>query len=476
MRTRILTLTCAAALLAAAVPTAAGAEPPLDDGAGLVALSLDDGALTMSVRDAEGERHSPADLVLTAEPGTVPDRDDLAFLGAPGTPVWTVGADARHEFPSWDATGVPGGALVDESLSLRLASVEGPGRMHAYTLEAPGVAELRLGSGDAAPEELELRAGTELGGSVWAFDAPGRYTVTVEADGELRSGGEVSSRSAYTVDVPAEGAAPEAEDGVPGLHAMTAKAAAEESSGRKVFTDGHIDMGPRFADGKWTVQIREDATTPPTWHALSDVVVHAVDKSKIKVPEDPAYAFLGAAGSDVWLLPQAQQAGIVWPGWNTQDPSVTGKVTGDVTWSLDEVEGPGAFSLFLTGSFGKPDVLFDSAKPLPQSLPVPVNTHAHGNWGFSKAGVYHLTVTFKAIADGKEVTDTKVLNIAVGDATDPNSAFGPGGGDGSGDGGDGLSLTGSPWFVPTVAAGLAVLVAGVVLLVVVRRRKGATSR
>lgn len=470
MKIRSLALTCAMTFLATAVPNAAVAEPPLDRGADLVALSLDGDALTVEVRDADGERHRPEDLVLTAEAGAVPERGDLAFLGEPGSRVWTVGADAWHRFPSWDATGIPGGTLVDETVRLRLAAVDGPGRVHAYTLEAPGVAELRLGTGGNAPDELPLRAGTELGGSVWAFDAPGRYTLTVEAHGELRSGGPVSSSSTYTVDVPTEDAPPaDAENSVPGLRAVAVRAAAEDTADRKVFTDGHLDMGPRFVDGEWRVQIRDDATAPPTWRALSDVVVHAVDKSKIKVPDDPAYAFLGAPGADVWLLPQAQQSGIVWPGWNTQDPSVVEKVTGDVTWSLDEVDGPGSFSLFLTGSFGKPEVLFDAAKPLPQSLPVPVNTHAHGNWGFTKPGVYHLTVTFKATAGGAEVTDTRVLNIAVGDATDPNGAFGPGE-DGDGDE-DGLSLTGSPWFVPTVAAGAAILVAGVVLLVMARRRK-----
>jgi hypothetical protein len=50
----------------------------------------------------------------------------------------------------------------------------------------------------------------------------------------------------------------------------------------------------------------------------------------------------------------------LWPGWNTEDSSVVEQVTGNTTWRLHQVDGPGEFVLFLTGSFGQSQVLFNS--------------------------------------------------------------------------------------------------------------------
>ncbi|WP_051795101.1 TIGR03773 family transporter-associated surface protein [Kibdelosporangium aridum] len=192
---------------------------------------------------------------------------------------------------------------------------------------------------------------------------------------------------------------------------------------RKVVADGHIDMGPRFVDGKWTVQIRDDTVSPAVWRDLSDVVVQVPDVAKTQIPTDPVYGFLGQAGSPVWLLPQVQRPGVVWPGWNTQDPEVVAKVGKEVTWRLAGVRGPGTFKLFVSGNFGAPEVIFDSAKPYPQETGVESNTHVHGNWAFSAPGTYLLDVEMTGTAnDGKALADRRTLRMHVGDER-PESAF-----------------------------------------------------
>jgi putative ABC transporter-associated repeat protein len=200
-------------------------------------------------------------------------------------------------------------------------------------------------------------------------------------------------------------------------------ALAQPGDDRQVIADGHVDMGPRFVDGKWTVQIKDDRTSPPSWRDLSDVVLQVPDAAKAQVPADPAYSFLGAAGNSVWLLPQVQRPGVLWPGWNTQDPQVASTVSREVTWKLHGVRGPGSFVLFLTGNFGAPQAIFDSTKAFPQETGVEINSHVHGNWTFSAAGTYLLDVEMSASAnDGKALADRRTLRIHVGDNR-PEAAF-----------------------------------------------------
>ncbi|KOX20487.1 hypothetical protein ADK67_29795 [Saccharothrix sp. NRRL B-16348] len=191
-----------------------------------------------------------------------------------------------------------------------------------------------------------------------------------------------------------------------------------------VVSAGHVDLGPRFVDGRWTVQLRDDTGDAPTWRDLSEVVLHVNDTARTTVPDDPAYDFLGDGGSPIWVLPQVEQAGVVWPGWNTQDPDVTAAVEREVTWRLHDVRGPGRFVLFLSGNFGAPTTLFTSADATPQETGIEVGTHVHGNWVFSAPGTYLLDLEMTASTkDRAQVADRKVLRVHVGGDTDPRTAF-----------------------------------------------------
>lgn len=186
-----------------------------------------------------------------------------------------------------------------------------------------------------------------------------------------------------------------------------------------VIADGHVDLGPRLVDGRWTLQLRDDTGEGPVWREPADVVLHVADAARTTVPDDPAYAFLGAPGGEVWVLPQVQDRRVVWPGWNTQDPSIAEVVGREVDWRLHGVEGPGRFELFLTGDFGAPATIFSSDRPYPQETGVEAGTHVHGNWVFTAPGAYSLDVEM-ATADGRG--DRAVLKVHVGPG-DPATAF-----------------------------------------------------
>ncbi|WP_431879474.1 TIGR03773 family transporter-associated surface protein [Micromonospora marina] len=506
------------ALTPAATPAAAEPDAVTAAGADVVSVVLDGDTMALRFRNAaqaggDAAGSDPAEVVLGPDgglAGRVPDGPAFAFLGRAGHPVWALSAGDTG-FPALDTTGVRPGAVADDRVTLALRSVDGPGTFTAYTLSGLGAATPLFGNGPGVPDSARLPAGTRTGGVVWAFDTAGEYRLTLTASAVLRSGGTARAEATYRVKVPTIApagqsapaplepavqpnaralAAPKAAVAVPKPPAAAPKptaaprAAAAPATGRQVISDGHVDMGPQLNGDSWTIRIKDDRSSPPVWRETADVVLHVKDKAKITVPAGAD--FLGKPGDTVWLLPQTQQAGLVWPGWNTQHEPVVSGVKGDVTWTLKGVNGPGRFSLFLTGSFGKADVLFDSTKPLPQKLDIPLNTHTHGNWAFGKPGVYRLAVQMSGTTKaGGAVSDTKTLTIAVGDSTDPNAASGAGSGPGAGGTGDGgadagdggpLPRTGAGWVLPVAAVGVVLVAIGALLMLLARRRAALRTR
>ncbi|MFJ3967102.1 choice-of-anchor M domain-containing protein [Streptomyces parvus] len=182
--------------------------------------------------------------------------------------------------------------------------------------------------------------------------------------------------------------------------------------GRAVLDAGHVDIGPRFIDGTWRIQGRDDSQSPPVWRSLTDVVTQVKDAATQKAPESPDFSFLNAQpGTDLFVIPQTQAPEVVWLGWNTQDPEVMERVSRGVTLTMHSVKGPGHFSVFLqNGDLGAPDVLWDGDEKGAQDLWVDLNTHTHANWVFTEPGVY--VVDFEVSADlvtGERVSDRAPL-------------------------------------------------------------------
>lgn len=262
------------------------------------------------------------------------------------------------------------------------------------------------------------------------------------------------------------------------------------STDTRVVESGHVDLGPKFADGDWQLMGHADekAAESALWYDADRMVFTVPTAAAMTAPDDEAYDFLGdAVGSQVYVLPQTQDSQLPWLGWNTQDPEVMEQLDRGVTLSMTGLQGPGDVSVFLqSGSFGAPDVLFNSAEKKPQSIWVDVNTHTHANWVFTQPGVYLVELTIQAdLIDGRHVADTAQLRFAVGDVSandaqqaqwKPESSWGrapsatasdpPGSAAGTDDAGGG-SL-----FVPILIVSAVVLA----LLIVLAVRTGLRSR
>ncbi|MFU8849511.1 choice-of-anchor M domain-containing protein [Micromonospora sp. SL1-18] len=190
-----------------------------------------------------------------------------------------------------------------------------------------------------------------------------------------------------------------------------------------VLSVGHVDAADvQYADGQLALKVNDDTAKPAVSRNPRDVVFQVLPQAAVEVPDMPEYAFLGPAGSTVWLLPMTQDPNLLWPGWNTTRlPS--GVFRGEkVSLSLVDVSGPGRVSVFMTDPIGLPLMKFRSDDGLPDTIDVPVGTHAHANWVFSALGSYTLTVRADAtLTDGRQVSTGPVAyRFVVGDLPDPN--------------------------------------------------------
>lgn len=188
---------------------------------------------------------------------------------------------------------------------------------------------------------------------------------------------------------------------------------------------GHADFGPTLIDSKWKLKIRDDTGDEPVWRDPENVVFKLGSNSIIAMPDDAAYSFIGEKpGTKLYVIPQTQNPDVPWLGWNTQEGGVLNELDRGANLSLEGVSGPGKLHVYLENGNNNPQQLWDSTKGYPQNSWIEANAHTHVNWVFSKPGIYHVKLTFSGkLKNGRSVSDTRVLNFAVGDNTDPNAAL-----------------------------------------------------
>jgi surface-anchored protein len=199
-----------------------------------------------------------------------------------------------------------------------------------------------------------------------------------------------------------------------------------QGTGQVVIDAGHIDFGPTLNTGEFLLQVHDDTVTPSVWRDLDDVVIHLGDSAVLEVPDDPTYDFLQLApGTPVHVVPQTQNIDVTWLGWNTQEPQFMSAVTGGVTLSITEIQGPGDVTVYLqSGNFSAPEVLWSTLGELPASSWVEINTHTHANWVFTETGEYlvNLSVSAEGI-DGSVLETDGILRLAVGADTPLEPVF-----------------------------------------------------
>ena len=286
------------------------------------------------------------------------------------------------------------------------------GRQDDRRLFAPGAA--------ARPRDLatELRSAPRLEARPGPAAAPGASRRPVTGMSVLAF---IMSAFLVIVGAPSSFADPSPD---PDL-AQSVAAHEEWSNEASEISVGHVDLGPRLIDGQWRAGLRHDAETGAVWRDPNQTVLRVNDAAIMTAPDSADYPFLAdVAGKPVYVVPQTQNPGVVWLGWNTQDPAVTATIDRGLTMRVGPVSGPGRAWLFLqSGTFGKPLLLADSGAA-PGDVWIDSGTHVHANWAFSAPGTYTATVTFLGTTTaGEAVSASTTLRFAVGDAASASEAL-----------------------------------------------------
>ena len=312
----------------------------------------------------------PGHAALHAGPATwskVPNDPAFGFLGSPGDTIFVLpqAEDPNILFLGIAGDEIPTGVFQNETVNLNLAAVQGPGDVFLYSTGQFGAPTKYFDSADGitGSDTFPIAVGGHSHQN-WAFSAPGYYTVSVNASGTLVAGSQASASS--TVDLLFEVFAPE------------------------VFSQGEVDLEVAYEAGEWELVLLDEPNEREV--CANEAILQAVPATLDCVPTDPAFNFLGAAGAPIYVLPQDEQAGILFLG--IAGDEIPGGVfqNDSVSLNLASVDGPGDVFLYSTDQFGVPSKYFDSADGVGASdaFPVAVGGHSHQSWAFTAPGVYTL--------------------------------------------------------------------------------------
>ncbi|MEU4290815.1 TIGR03773 family transporter-associated surface protein [Kribbella sp. NPDC026596] len=400
---------------------------------------------TGDYRDAD-----PAGLVFNLEDRgsarvELPDVPAFAFLGKPGDPVWIApeSQDPELIWPGWDTETIPAGALRDDVVDLTLVDAEGPGAVEVFFNydEFTGVVPRLFSSVDPAYKTVDQPVGRHVHAN-WSFSALGTYRLTFQASATTVTGTAVTSGPVvYTFVVglyepptspppttpptsppttlPPTTPPPTSPPTTPPTTPPSTSPSVTPSTTppacvTAVLSVGHVDVAARTVGSRLRFQVKDGTRGATVWRDPGTVAFQVKPSADEVVPASAAYRFLGPAGATVWQIPQTQAADLLWSGWNTESVDYT-TLNGPVRWSLDKVSGPGKAAVYQFDQFGQPLISFDSGTRLPQSISLAGPTHAHGNWAFTKLGLYKLTFTHSATTkSGQKLSDTATLSVVVG--------------------------------------------------------------
>lgn len=168
--------------------------------------------------------------------------------------------------------------------------------------------------------------------------------------------------------------------------------------------NGHVDLRVMEDEGNFTVALGDDSrqhAKKSVTRTIDSTTLEVTKLAKVKrggnVLADKSYDVLGPEGTELYILPQSQQQGRVWPGFSSEALDRE-KYPEGATMTLTPVSAPkGAKWFAYTEGLGTLEKVYASSDKA-SHIPLPPGTHMHTAWAFTKPGTYTIDVTARAKA------------------------------------------------------------------------------
>ena len=174
--------------------------------------------------------------------------------------------------------------------------------------------------------------------------------------------------------------------------------------------NGHVDLRAMEVGGKFSVALGDDSrqhAKESVTRTINSTTLEVTKLAKVKregnVLADESYDVLGPKGSVLYVLPQGQQPGRVWPGFSSEALDRV-KYPEGATMTLTPVSAPEGGKWFAyTENLGAINRMYASSDKA-SDVPLPPGTHMHTAWAFTKPGTYTIDVTARAkqAGDGEQ--------------------------------------------------------------------------
>ena len=377
--------------------------------------SIEDGVARFTFRDESFYKGTALRVKMLTHPdmNASASTTEVAAKYEPGTKYTAHGALAPDSAPIGDA---PKPAPVDPAPSAEptVAPTEAPS---AEPSEAPSAEPTAEPSNvpSVSPSEVPTVPAVPTASAEPSAPAPAPSTPAPSTPAPSSPAPANPTPSAPAPTSPAPSAQPST-PGTPGNQCVPGKI-----DGRTKISHGHLDIQATLKDRQLSVGLRDDSgiiDADSTVRPLDSVVWTVSENARRVRTErmaDEKLNFMGPVGTAFYGLPQTQQSGLPWPGYNTQDIDYS-QLRGPVRLHVvPKVMPEGARFGMFTESLNGADVLLDSTTGK-TTIDIDYATHAHANWVFSEPGQYMFDVHYSAtLADGTEVNSpVQQLAVAVG--------------------------------------------------------------
>lgn len=377
--------------------------------------SIEDGVARFTFRDESFYKGTALRVKMLTHPdmNASASTTEVAAKYEPGTKYTAHGALAPDSAPIGDA---PKPAPVDPAPSAEptvAPSAEPSAEPSDAPSEAPTAEPSTVPS--VSPSEVPTVPAVPTASAEPSAPAPAPSTPAPTTPAPSSPAPVNPTPSAPAPTSPAPSAEPST-PGTPGHQCVPGKI-----DGRTKISHGHLDIQATLKDRQLSVGLRDDSgiiDADSTVRPLDSVVWTVSENARRVRTErmaDEKLNFMGPVGTAFYGLPQTQQSGLPWPGYNTQDIDYS-QLRGPVRLHVvPKVMPEGARFGMFTESLNGADVLLDSTTGK-TTIDIDYATHAHANWVFSEPGQYMFDVHYSAtLADGTEVNSpVQQLAVAVG--------------------------------------------------------------